>query len=99
MALISTALFFGSGLMLSQKYSKPKHLFFGISGSMSLFYLGSLMEFDRLVTLRPIPKTRPGYWLIGGGVCCVGLSTGIIAQSFIKHKHKNLKYKFTQINK
>ncbi|ELQ76772.1 hypothetical protein THOM_0211 [Trachipleistophora hominis] len=74
---ISTFLSFTTGILSStipQKPSKP--LIIGALGTFSLFYTGSIMEFDNLVTMRPVKKSSVGYWMLCGGVMCAGLMGG-----------------------
>lgn len=79
--LTSTCLCFATGLVASAIARKPSQpVLVGLAGTFTLFYAGSLSEFDRLVTMRPVRKDGIGHWLLCGGVMSAGLVSGGIVR-------------------
>lgn len=79
---ISTFLSLTTGILTSTLPQEPsKPLIIGALGTFSLFYTGSIMEFDNLVTMRPVRKSGVGYWMLCGGVMCAGLMGGGLVRS------------------
>lgn len=56
----------------------------GIIATSSLFYAGSMMEFDNIVTDQPLSRTSCGYWMIKGGVFGAGLVSGSLVSSIFR---------------
>lgn len=69
--------YIGTGIFLSRKYLTPRNsILIGLTTASSLFYLGSMLEFNTLTSHQNIKIKRPGYWLIGAGFVGVGMSLG-----------------------
>lgn len=67
---------------------KRMPLSLGIVATSSLFYAGSMLEFDNLVTAQPLSKRSCGYWMIKGGVFGVGLVSGSLVSSVLRDSIK-----------
>ncbi|TBU01731.1 hypothetical protein CWI39_1317p0020 [Hamiltosporidium magnivora] len=79
MSLLSTSLFFTSGLYLSKYIIKKRiNKVVPCIGGMSLIYVGSMVEKDNLITNKEINYKRPGYWLIGSGIAFFGITYGTL---------------------
>lgn len=86
MSLESTLFFLSSGFLLSKyTYKKSYSITTASLGIFSLLYGGAMLEFDNFIVCNKIPKNRPGYWIIGGGIVSAGIVLGNVCRK-IKDK-------------
>lgn len=81
----------GAGVCTSLVCTRKKvPLSVGIMATSSLFYAGSMIEFDNLVTAQPLSKTSCGYWMIKGGVFSAGFVSGSLVSSVLCNSIKRV---------
>lgn len=74
---LSSYISLSSGILTSTLLNTPKKpITIGLLGTSTLFYAGSMLEFENLVTLQPIKKNKMGYWLFCGGMVSLGMVCG-----------------------
>ncbi|KRH95122.1 hypothetical protein M153_2500010065 [Pseudoloma neurophilia] len=81
---ISSILSFSAGIFAAKYYPIKRPITVGLLGATTLFYTGSMLEWDNLVALQPIKPYRPGFWAICGGMSSLGLITGGLFRQFDK---------------
>lgn len=83
--------FLGAGAYTSSLCSRKKGPFVsGVLATSSLFYIGSLVEFDNLITDQPVQKSSYGYWMFKCGLFGAGLASGSLISGLAEKGHNRV---------